>query len=94
MIHTSMEELIDHFRIYGSGTKVVKGDVYCAVEAPKGETGVYLVSDGKEKPLRCKIKSPGFLHLQGLSLISKNHYLAGSACAGGIMEGMTYFWRL
>jgi NADH-quinone oxidoreductase subunit D len=72
----SMEALIKHFRIFGSGVHVPKGSIYCAVEAPKGETGVLLISNGSIYPSRCKIKAPGFLHLQGLSLISENHFLA------------------
>ena len=60
----SMEALINHFKLYTEGYHVPKGEVYTAVEAPKGEFGVYLVSDGSNKPYRCKIKAPGFTHLQ------------------------------
>jgi NADH dehydrogenase (ubiquinone) Fe-S protein 2 len=75
-VKTSMEALIHHFRIYGKGFTVPPGEIYLATEAPKGEFGVFLVSDGTEKPYRCKIKSPGFLHLQGIDFMSKNHMLA------------------
>ena len=60
----SMEALIHHFKLYTEGYKVPAGEVYAAVEAPKGEFGVYLVSDGTNKPYRCKIRAPGFAHLQ------------------------------
>ena len=59
-----MEALIHHFKLYTEGYKVPAGEVYAAVEAPKGEFGVYLVSDGTNKPYRCKIRAPGFAHLQ------------------------------
>ena len=75
-VKTSMEALIHHFRIYGKGFIVPPGEIYLATEAPKGEFGVFLVSDGTEKPYRCKIKSPGFLHLQSIDFMSKNHMLA------------------
>ena len=75
-IKTSMESLINHFKYYSEGTKVPKGSVYSVIEAPKGETGVYIESDGSSKPVRCKIKSPGYLNLQTLNLISKNHLLS------------------
>jgi len=71
-----MEGLIHHFILYSSGYFVPKGRVYTAIEAPKGEFGVYLVSDGTNKPYRCKIKAPGFLHLQGLTFMAKGLFLA------------------
>lgn len=73
---SSMEELILHFKNTSSGPSVPEGEVYMAVEAPKGETGVYLVSDGSNKPYRCKIKAPGFLHLQGLEYITQGFLIA------------------
>jgi NADH-quinone oxidoreductase subunit D len=73
---TSMEAMIHHFKLYSEGYHVPAGEVYAAVEAPKGEFGVYLVSDGTNKPYRCRIKAPGFAHLQGLSLLTKGHLLA------------------
>jgi NADH dehydrogenase (ubiquinone) Fe-S protein 2 len=72
----SMEALIHHFRFYTDGGSLPAGEAYCAVEAPKGEFGVFLVSDGTNKPYRCKIRAPGFAHLQGLNLLAKHHMLA------------------
>ncbi len=72
----SMEALIHHFKLYTEGYHVPAGETYTAVEAPKGEFGVYLISDGTNKPYRCKIRAPGFAHLQGLNLLSKGHMLA------------------
>ena len=73
---TSMESLIHHFKLYTEGFTVPAGETYTAVEAPKGEFGVYLVSNGTNKPYRCKIRAPGFAHLQGIDFMSKNHMLA------------------
>lgn len=73
---TSMESLIHHFKLYTEGFTVPVGETYTAVEAPKGEFGVYLVSNGTNKPYRCKIRAPGFAHLQGIDFMSKNHMLA------------------
>lgn len=73
---SSMESLIHHFKYYSEGFSVPAGEVYRSVEAPKGEFGVYLVSDGTNRPYRCKIKAPGFTHLQSLDFMSKNHLLA------------------
>ena len=72
----SMESLIHHFKNYTEGFTVPAGDCYVAVEAPKGEFGVYIVSDGSTKPYRCKIKAPGLAHLQGLDFMSKGHMIA------------------
>jgi NADH dehydrogenase (ubiquinone) Fe-S protein 2 len=72
----SMESLIHHFKLYSEGYVVPIGETYTAVEAPKGEFGVFLVSDGSSRPYRCKIKSPGFAHLQGLDLMTKGHMIA------------------
>jgi len=72
----SMEALIHHFKLYTEGYHVPAGEVYCAVEAPKGEFAVYLVSDGGNKPYRCKIRAPGFAHLQACEMMSKGHMLA------------------
>ena len=73
---TSMEALIHHFKLYTEGYHVPPGETYTAVEAPKGEFGVFLVSDGTNKPYRCKIRAPGFAHLQGLDFMVKGHQLA------------------
>lgn len=72
----SMEALIHHFKLYSEGTSVFPSETYTAIEAPKGEFGVYLVSDGSNKPYRCKIKAPGFAHLQGLNMMAKGHMIA------------------
>lgn len=72
----SMEALIHHFKLYTEGYKVPAGEIYQAVEAPKGEFGVYLVSDGTSKPYRCFLRAPGFPHLQGLDFMCKGHMLA------------------
>ncbi|MBT4718865.1 MAG: NADH-quinone oxidoreductase subunit D [Rhodospirillaceae bacterium] len=72
----SMEALIHHFKLYTEGYHVPAGETYTAVEAPKGEFGVYLVSDGSNKPYRCKIRAPGFAHLQALDFLSRGHMLA------------------
>ena len=75
-VKQSMESLIHHFKLYTEGVSVPAGETYTATEAPKGEFGVYLVSDGSNRPYRCKIKAPGFAHLQGLNFMSKSHMLA------------------
>jgi NADH-quinone oxidoreductase subunit D len=81
----SMEALIHHFKLYTEGFKVPAGEVYAAVEAPKGEFGVYLVADGTDKPYRCKIRAPGFAHLQGMDFLCRKHMLADvSAILGSI----------
>jgi NADH-quinone oxidoreductase subunit D len=72
----SMESLIHHFKLYTEGFKVPPGEVYAAVEAPKGEFGVYLVADGSNKPYKCKIRAPGFAHLQSLDFMSRGYMLA------------------
>jgi NADH-quinone oxidoreductase subunit D len=81
----SMEALIHHFKLFTEGFRVPEGEVYAAVEAPKGEFGVYLVADGTNKPYRCKIRAPGFSHLQAMDFLSKGHMLADvSAILGSI----------
>lgn len=72
----SMEALIHHFKLYTEGYAVPAGETYAAVEAPKGEFGVFIASDGTTRPYRCKIKSPGFLHLQGLDFMAQGHLIA------------------
>ena len=72
----SMEALINHFKLFTEGYHVPEGETYTAIEAPKGEFGVYVVSDGTNKPYRCKIRAPGYAHLQGLEFMSKGHMLA------------------
>lgn len=73
---TSMEALIHHFKLYTEGYHVPAGETYTAVEAPKGEFGVYLISDGSNRPYRCKIRAPGFAFLQALDFMAKGHMLA------------------
>jgi NADH dehydrogenase (ubiquinone) Fe-S protein 2 len=73
---SSMESVIHHFKLYSEGTIVPVGETYTATEAPKGEFGVYLISDGSNKPYRCKIKAPGFNHLQALDYMSRGHMIA------------------
>jgi NADH-quinone oxidoreductase subunit D len=73
---SSMEAMIHHFKLFTEGYHVPEGETYMAVEAPKGEFAVYLVSDGSNKPYRCHIRAPGFAHLQGLEFMSKGHMLA------------------
>jgi NADH dehydrogenase (ubiquinone) Fe-S protein 2 len=72
----SMESLIHHFKLFSEGFYIEKGSSYVVVEAPKGEFGVFLSSDGKNRPYRCRIRAPGFLHLQGLDFMSKGHLIA------------------
>ena len=72
----SMEALIHHFKLYTEGYHVPAGEIYRAVEAPKGEFGVFLISDGSNKPYRARIRAPGFAHLQGLDFMTKGHMLA------------------
>lgn len=82
----SMEALIHHFKLYTEGYHVPEGEIYVPVEAPKGEFGVYLVSDGSNKPYRCRIKAPGFVHLQALDFMSKGHMLADVVAIIGSMD--------
>ena len=72
----SMEAMIHHFKLYSEGYHVPAGEVYAAVEAPKGEFGVFLVSDGTNRPYRCRIKAPGFAHMQGLDFMTRGHLLS------------------
>lgn len=83
---TSMEALIHHFKLFTEGFRVPEGEVYAAVEAPKGEFGVYLVSDGSNRPYRCKIRAPGFAHLQALDALSKGHMLADVSAIVGSLD--------
>jgi NADH:ubiquinone oxidoreductase subunit D len=73
---TSMEALIHHFKFFTENITVPAGDTYTATEAPKGEFGVYLVSTGNNRPYRCKIRAPGFFHLQGLDFMTRGHMIA------------------
>ncbi len=81
----SMEALIEHFKLASEGVKVPEGEIYAAVEAPKGEFGVYIVSDGSNRPYRCKIRAPSFAHLAALDFLGRGHMLADfSAIIGSI----------
>jgi NADH-quinone oxidoreductase subunit D len=82
----SMEALIHHFKLFTEGYHVPKGEVYSCVEAPKGEFGVYLIADGSNKPYRCKIKAPGFAHLQAMDYVIKGHMLADVPAVLGSMD--------
>jgi NADH:ubiquinone oxidoreductase subunit D len=81
-----MEALIHHFKLYTEGVQVPPGVTYTAVEAPKGEFGVYLVSDGTSRPYRCKIKAPGFAHLAAIDHIGKQHMLADIVAIIGTLD--------
>lgn len=83
---TSMESLIHHFKLHSCGFTILKNQTYVGVEAPKGEFGVYLVSDNSEMPYRCKIRAPGFLHLQAISYLSKGHLIADVVTIIGTLD--------
>jgi len=82
----SMEALIHHFKLHTEGFHVPAGEVYAAVEAPKGEFGVYLVSDGSNKPYRCRIRAPGFAHLQAMDFMCRGHMLADVSAILGSLD--------
>ncbi|BET30385.1 NADH dehydrogenase (quinone) subunit D [Wolbachia pipientis] len=82
----SMEAMIHHFKLYSEGYHVPEGEAYVAVEAPKGEFGVYIVSDGTNRPYRCRIRAPGFAHLQALDFMAKGHMLADIAAIIGSLD--------
>ena len=82
----SMEALIHHFKLFTEGYHVPEGEAYTAVEAPKGEFGVYLVSDGSNKPYRCSIRAPGFVHLQAMDFLCKGHMLADAVAILGSLD--------
>lgn len=82
----SMEALIHHFKLYTEGVRVPAGQVYAAVEAPKGEFGVFLVSDGGNKPYRCKIRAPGFAHLAAMDFMNRGHMLADVSAILGSLD--------
>lgn len=86
LMKTSMEALIHHFKLFTEGFHLGPGEVYAAVEAPKGEFGVYLVADGTNKPYRCKIRAPGFAHLQAMHHLTRGHMLADVAAILGTLD--------
>ncbi len=83
---TSMEALIHHFKLYTEGYHVPPGEVYAAVEAPKGEFGVYLIADGSNKPYRCKVRAPSFPHLAAMDFLTRGHMLADVAAVLGSID--------
>jgi len=85
-IKKSMEALIHHFKLFSEGFRVPEGEIYTAVEAPKGEFGVYLISDGSNKPYKCKIRAPGFSHLQAMDYLLKGHMLADVPAVLGSLD--------
>ena len=82
----SMEALIHHFKLFTEGYRVPKDEIYTSVEAPKGEFGVYLISDGSSKPYKCKIRAPGFSHLQSMDYLIKGHMLADVPAVLGSLD--------
>ncbi len=85
-IKESMESLIHHFKLFTEGYRVDEDEIYTAVEAPKGEFGVYLISDGSNKPYKCKIRAPGFSHLQAMDYLIKGHMLADVPAVLGSLD--------
>jgi NADH:ubiquinone oxidoreductase subunit D len=81
-----MESLIQHFKFYSSGISILKGEAYIGVEAPKGEFGVFLVVDNFETPYRCKIRAPGFMHLQAMNYMAKGHLIADVVTIIGTLD--------
>ncbi|KAG8957000.1 hypothetical protein FRC00_004599 [Tulasnella sp. 408] len=93
MMKESMESLIHHFKLFSEGYSVPPGETYSAIEAPKGEMAVYLVSDGTNRPYRCKIRAPGFAHLQGADFMMRResfdegrHFLPDAVAIIGTMD--------
>ena len=86
MMKESMESLIHHFKLFSEGFTVPPGETYSAIEAPKGEMGVYLVSNGTNRPYRCSISAPGFRHLAGADFVARHHYLPDMVAIIGTMD--------
>jgi NADH-quinone oxidoreductase subunit D len=86
IVKRSVEAMIEHFKLYTEGFRVPKGEVYAAVEAPKGEFGVYLVSEGTNRPYRCKIRAPSFPHLAAMEFLSRGHMLADISAIIGSLD--------
>lgn len=82
----SMEALIHHFKLFTEGYHVPQGEAYAAVEAPKGEFGVHMISDGSHRPYRCKLRAPGYHHLQGLNRMAQGHLLADVVTIIGTLD--------
>jgi NADH:ubiquinone oxidoreductase subunit D len=81
-----MESLIHHFKLYSNGFIVPKSETYVGIEAPKGEFGIYLMSDNSEVPYRCKIRAPGFNHLQAINYVAKGHLIADVVTIIGTLD--------
>ena len=81
-----MESLIQHFKLVSEGFSIESGETYTCAETPKGEFGVYLITDGTNKPYRCKIKAPGFLNLQALDFMARDHLLADVVTIIGTLD--------
>ena len=81
-----MESLIQHFKFYSTGLTISKGETYIGVEAPKGEFGVFLMADNSETPYRCKIRAPGFMHLQAMNYMAKGHLIADVVTIIGTLD--------
>ena len=81
-----MEELIHHFKLFTEGFRLPAGEVYSAVEAPKGEFGIYMISDGANKPFRMKIRAPSFVHLQGLEKLIRGHLIPDAVAVIGSID--------
>lgn len=91
MMKESMESLIHHFKLFSEGYSVPPGETYSAIEAPKGEMGVYVVSDGSNRPYRLRIRAPGFAHLAGADFMMRNHYIADVvAIIGTMVRALVY----
>jgi len=85
-LKTSMEDLIHHFKLYVEGFSTPYGESYIGIEAPKGEFGIFIVSDGGNQPYRCKIRAPGFIHLQAIDYLSKNLLIADIVTIIGTLD--------
>jgi NADH dehydrogenase (ubiquinone) Fe-S protein 2 len=81
-----MEGLIHHYKLYSEGFIIPKNETYVGVEAPKGEFGVYLISNNNNQPYRCKIRSPGFIHLQGIDYLARNHLISDIVTIIGTLD--------
>jgi len=86
LVKNSMEALIHHFKLYTNGITISKNEVYLGLEAPKGEFGVYLISDNSDIPYRCKIRAPGFMHLQSINYMAKEHLIADVVAIIGTLD--------
>ena len=85
-IKTSMEGLIHHFKNFSEGFLIKKDFTYIGIEAPKGEFGIYLTTNNSKNPYRCKVRSPGFMHLQSINYLSKNHLIADVVTIIGTLD--------